>query len=789
MFSFPWRSIFLGGATCAIAPILLGQQTGLSGVITDASGAHVRAATVVMRCAVGLSRIVHTNENGQYEFRGIADGCTLNISAPGFAPVTRVIAQGEHTIDMTLAVQQASNAITVSADSGYVAVEGSTATKTNTPLTEVPQAISVVTRDQMDEQVVQSVPQALRYSAGMVPELRGLSGGGYETLSSRGFSMEEYLDGLRLPNAGAGFLVPSFDPNDLERIEILHGPASVLFGQAYPAGLVNLSSKQPRARSVRSVEFMPGNYDRLQGTWDFTGAIDRREHFLYRLTGMARDTHSQVDFDEQERYMVAPSFTWKPDEKTSLTALFNYQYDPHVGFYNLLPAAGTVLANPNGLIPTSFNPGDPGYDKHARRQYAGGYLFTRTIDPVWSFQQNFRYFHLADNFTTIYTSAIAADDRTLSRYSFINNEHLDAVTLDTHASAVTRHGSWRQTVIMGVDYQTLPYQEAYGFDYNVPTQDIYAPKYYQTITRPSFTGDDHVKFWQTGLYGQDQLRYKRLAFTVGGREDWTSTTDHESLSNSNQKQSDHAFTGRAGVVYQAGSGFSPYFSYATSFQPSIGTDVQGHTFKPTTGQQYEVGLKYQPSGINAFITLSAFNLTEQNVTTTNPQQPQFSVQTGAVRSRGIELEGHANLNNGVGIVAAYSYLDNTVTSSNTTDSTYGINKGKTLYGTPQNIASLWLDYTSHWHILSGFNIGSGVRFNGRTYGDNADSFRVPAYTLIDATARYVLPIISNDKYRWQILMNTTNITDRRYVSACLNAAAGCFYGTRRNIIGSIGLKW
>jgi iron complex outermembrane receptor protein len=772
-----------------LLPYGFGQEAGLAGTVSDASGARVRAATVTLQCGSSLPKLIHTDENGKYEFKNLQEGCTLQVDAPGFAQATRDVSSGQHDVDIVLAVQQASNSITVNADTGYVAVEASTGTKTDVPLTEVPQAISVVTRDQMDEQVVQSVPQALRYSAGMVPEIRGINGGAYETLSGRGFMMEEYLDGLRLPNAGAGFLVPSFDPTDLERIEILHGPASVLFGQAYPAGLVNLSSKQPRAHSARSVEFTPGSYDRLQGTWDFTGALDQREHFLYRLTGLARDTHSQVDLDEQERYMLAPSFTWKPDEKTSLTTLFNYQYDPHVGFYNLLPAAGTVLANPNDIIPTSFDPGDPGYDKHARRQYAAGYLFTRTLNNIWTIQQNFRYFHLADNFTTIYTEDLEADNRTLDRYSFVNNEHLDATTLDTHASATINRGAWRQTILMGVDYQTLPYVEAYGFDYSVPTQDIYAPKYYLPIARPAYAGDDHVKFWQTGVYGQDQLRYKRLAFTFGGREDWMSTEDHERISGSDQKQSDHAFTGRAGAVYQVGAGLTPYFSYSTSFQPSIGTDAQGNTFKPTTGQQYEAGVKYQPSGVNAFITLSAFNLTEQNVTTTNPQQPQFSVQTGAVRSRGIELEGHANLNNGLSLIAAYSLLANTVTSSNDTDSTYGINQGKTLYGTPRNITSFWVDYTPHVRKLSGFNLGSGARFNGRTFGDDADSFSVPSFTLIDATARYALPFIGSEKYRWQLSVNATNIADKRFVSTCIDAAADCFYGARRNVLGSVGLKW
>lgn len=279
------------------------QTLHISGAVTDTSNARVRAATVTLACAEQPVLQTYTDSDGRYEFHASGQRCTLKVSAAGFAIFTQQVAAenvNEHN-DMILPVQQVSNSVTVSAESGYVAVASATATKTDTPIAEVPQAISVITRDQMDEQGIQTVPEALRYSAGVIPELRGISGDAYETIEGRGFSMEEYLDGLRLPNSGAGFLIPSFDPTGLERIEILHGPASVLFGQAYPAGLVNLVSKQPRAESSRMVEFTPGEYNRLQGDWDFTGPFDQAKHFLYRLTGVARDKQSQVDYNEEER--------------------------------------------------------------------------------------------------------------------------------------------------------------------------------------------------------------------------------------------------------------------------------------------------------------------------------------------------------------------------------------------------------------------------------------------------------------------------------------------------------
>jgi iron complex outermembrane recepter protein len=789
MFRF-FRPVSVLASFSLLGPFLSAQTAQYEGTVSDTSGARIAAATLTLQCPQQPARQIHTDAGGHFVLPHAEGNCTLQVTAFGFSTVTMPIDQLRDG-NVVLSVKQVSNTVTVNADSGYVAVASSTGTRTDTPLAEVPQALSVITRDQIDVQAAQSIPEALRYSAGMLGEVRGISTDAYEVLSGRGFQMEEYLDGMRLPNAGAGFLVPSFDPFDLQSIEVLHGPASVLFGQAYPAGLVNVVSKQPRNTPFGQVDFTPGNYDHLQGDWDFGGPIDQQARFLYRVAGLARHTDQQVNFSQQERFMLSPSITWRPDEKTSLTGLLNWQYDPHVGFYNLLPASGTVTPNPFGIIPTSFDPGEPDFDKHSRRQYAGGYLFSRELSDGWNIQQNFRYFHLDDNFQNVYTEDLEADNRTIDRYSFVNNEHISAYTVDTHATKSLNQGGVQQTILMGVDYQSLPYDEAYGFDFTtIPTLDVFAPKYGAVIAVPSYAGDDVVKYHQTGVYGQDQARWKRLAATLGGREDWTRTSGVDAVSGASEgNQPNHAFTGRAGLVFLAGHGLSPYYSYSTSYQPEIGVDQEGNTFRPTTGQQHEIGLKYQPGNFNGFFTASIYDLNEHNVLTTDPTNVNFSVQTGAIRSRGMDLEAHANLTSGLNVIGAYSLLQNEVTEANATESVLSITQGKTLYGTPRNQFSVWTDYAPHTHILSGLDIGGGARFVGRTFGDDANDFTVPSSTLVDAEARYTLRGIGTEKYHWQVSINATNLTDKRYVTACLDAAAGCFYGQRRNILGNIGVKW
>ncbi len=769
------------------------QSSAMSGLITDPSGAVVPHAQVTLTNErTHATWKVGSSNSGLYSVPLVPPGnYTIEVDAPGFkhyvqTGITIESAQAL-ALDVHLQLSGSAQSVTVNGEAnGYVATNSLAGTKTDTPLIETPQSLSVVTREQMNAQQAQSVPQALRYSAGVLAEWRGTDTDGLESVNARGFTMQEYLDGLLLPQGE--YNVPSFEPFGLERVEILHGPASVLYGQASPGGLVVLASKQPKREAYHEVQFVAGSYGRYQGSIDFSGPFLNNRHLFYRLIGLARDTNTQVDHIEQQRYFIAPDITWQPSDNTVLTVLPSYQYDPKAGMYNFVPALGTVFNNPAGPISTSLDVGEPDFDKHSRRQYAIGYLFAHRFNPTWSFHQNFRYTHLVDKLDNVFSQGLGADNRSLTRYGFINHEYAYQTTLDNQALATLNYGPVKQTIIAGVDYQNIPSGEAYGFNFAVPTLDAYSPVYSQTIAYPSLTGDEALNQYQVGVYAHDQIRYRKWAFSLGGREDWAGTHDHEKISGTRQEQKDHAFTGRVGAVYLFDHGIAPYFSYSTSFQPDLGVDFSGRAFKPTTGQQYEAGVKYQPANFNGFITLAVFNLTEQNVATTDPAHPQFSIQTGELRSRGIELEGHTNLPNHLNLVASYSYLQNIVTKSNDTAAAYGINVGKTPYATPRNIASLWADYTIPGGLASGLNFAVGGRLVGRTFGNALNTFNVSSNALVDAAVHYDLKKLNSDLGRWQLSVNASNLADRRYVASC-SSDTNCIFGLRRNVLGAVNFKW
>jgi iron complex outermembrane receptor protein len=281
----------------------------------------------------------------------------------------------------------------------------------------------------------------------------------------------------------------------------------------------------------------------------------------------------------------------------------------------------------------------------------------------------------------------------------------------------------------------------------------------------------------------------RLRILLGARQDWLEETD--SYGDSASHESDHKLTYRGGLVYLFDNGLAPYASYSTSFQPQVGNTFDGTPFVPTLGRQYEAGLKYQPPGSNSFLTAAVYDLTEQNVLTTDPEHPQFQVQIGAIRSRGVELSQHVSLHESLNLIASYTYLDSRYLKSDTTDT--GIDgittsiQGKQQYAVPENVGSLWASYDLRGAGLAGLQVSAGARYTGSSYGDAVNSFAVPAVTLVDAALRYEMGALDRRFDGLRLQLNASNLLDKTYVASC--NAGTCNYGVRRVVYGSAIYNW
>ena len=688
--------------------------------------------------------------------------------------------------------------------------QSATGTKTDTPIQKVPQSISVVTAEEMALHQPKSVKEALSYTPGVAVGTRGASNT-YDYLIIRGFaadgqSQNNYLNGLKLQ--GNFYNDAVIDPYMLERAEIMRGPVSVLYGKSSPGGLLNMVSKRPTTEPLKEVQFKAGTDSLFQTGFDFSDALDDDGVYSYRLTGLARSANAQQKGSEEQRYAIAPAFTWRPDDKTNFTFLSYFQNEPETGYYGWLPKEGTVEPLPNGKrLPTDFNEGAKN-NTYSRNEKMIGYSFDHEFNDTFTVRQNLRFAQNKVSQKSVYGYGMCSDPlytkdqealkaspclsipqsqwgHTLTRQYVIDNEKLENFSVDTQLQSKFATGSVDHTLLTGVDFMRMrnDIDSWFGYAGSVAPSDIY------NLDRSDFDFGAHpnpsgpyrvlLKQKQTGLYVQDQAQWDKVLVTLGGRYDWADQSSFNRDYGNKSERDDKEFTCRGGVNYLFDNGGTPYFSYSESFEPASQTDANGDLFAPSKGKQYEVGVKYVPEDRPIVVTGALYQLTKTNNLMADPNGSLFSVEGGEIRARGVELEAKAALSASVNVVGSYTYTD----AEYTTDTTY---KGNTPAQVPKHMASLWADYTFFDGPLSGLTLGTGGRYTGSSYGDPANSFKVGSYTVVDALVRYDLARVGMAGSN--VALHVNNLFDREYVASCFNTY-GCFWGAERQVVATATFRF
>ncbi|WP_276574432.1 TonB-dependent siderophore receptor [Pseudomonas tohonis] len=652
--------------------------------------------------------------------------------------------------------------------SGYVATAAGTATKTDTPIIETPQSISVVTRDQITDIHAQSLRDVLGYTAGVIATEADdrLT----DTFVLRGFQISgsTFRDGMRyMSNIYDG----TQEPYGMERVEVLRGASSVLFGQAAPGGIINVVSKLPTREELHEIKAETGSNDRQQLATDHGGALT--DTLSYRFTALQRKSDTTTDHVPDDRTYIAPSLTWQPDDATSLTLLATYQKSRTAYVYGL-PAEGTVLPNPNGHISRHTFTGEPGYDKSVITAWDIGYRFEHAFNDDLKVRQNLRYFESENEMPSVWldsfidpqmtTVARGAQDRVDDSRNFV---------VDTQLEARFHHQRVEQTVLAGVDYGDRHLQTD-RYDYDLTPLNVFNPVYGGTFTaRGPAPYSSRNRTRQSGVYLQDQIKFdERWVLLLGGRQDWAKQKEDALYGNDRSRQDSDAFTKRVGLVYLADNGLAPFVSYSESFEPQAGRSRAGQDFDPTEGEQYELGIRYQPPGSNALYSAALYQLTRSNVLTTDPVDTNFQVQTGEIRSRGLELEAKADIGSNASVTASYAYTQAEVTKSNSG------NEGQKTGGMPRNMFSVWGDYRFGQVGPGELRAGAGVRYVDKVPGLFSTRIVAPSYTLVDAMLGYAMG-------PWDLTLNVTNLTDEDYLSYTYAA----FYGAERQVTAGVAYRW
>jgi iron complex outermembrane receptor protein len=659
----------------------------------------------------------------------------------------------------------------------YRVPDAATGTRTDTLIRDIPQSIQVIPEEVIKDQRVTRLRDALLNVGGVVQN--GGFGGGVDQLATRGF----FNGGL----FGGGILVDGFNDGrngiretaNIERIEVLKGPASVLYGGVEPGGVINLVTKQPLREPFFNAELSASSFSTFRPSLDISGPLNSDKTLLYRLNSVYETSDGFRDFDQDiQRFFISPTLKWEIGKATNVTFQFDYLNDER-------PFDRGFLAFGDGILDTPLRRIFEEPDDVRRVEEIGfSYRLEHNFNDNWKIRNAFRY-QSSDTFD-YRAEPVRLDETTgiLTRNFRSNDDYRENYTLQTDLVGKFATGSINHTLLFGVD---LARATSGGTQSRLPggltpSIDVFNPVY-NVIPRPGLEELTNVvrnnQNISTGLgiFVQDQIAFAdNLKFVVGGRLDFVDQDSKDLRDGSESNQYDTAITPRLGIVYQPIQPISLYASYSQSFQPNSGTRADGSFLEPERGTQYEVGVKGEFLDGKLAATLAAYRITRSNIATTDIISGTGSIAIGEQRNQGIELNVAGEITPGWNVIASYSYIDALITEDN--DGFAG-NRPENI---PFNTASLWTTYELQRGNLQGLGFGLGLFYVGDRQGDFDNTFVIPGYLRTDAAIYY-------KRDNWRAGINIQNLFDQLYFQGANFGRVSIEPGAPLTVIGSFSVTF
>lgn len=661
---------------------------------------------------------------------------------------------------------------------GYSAVNSNAATKTATPLINTARTVNVVGRQQMEDQGATNVNDALLYTPGVFTQLAGASKRS-DTISLRGFHGGDvdntFLDGMRLQSDPGSYSAMQIDPFFLERIDVVKGPSSSLYGRSMPGGIVNFTTRKPQQKQQGLFRVFAGSHGHRGAGVDVTGALPDKQLGEYRLTAIGDQTNTQYDDVESKRYAIMPQVNFHLGENTDLLLSAILQHDPSAGYH------GSVPYDVAHHVKSSWSDVDKDNNDFDRKQHIFSYDLTHRFNDHLKFNSRARYTDMDVTMSQVAQYGKASENPLrLGRTYYGSRENLHAFSTDNNLQWDFNTGPIEHQVLFGGDFQRMK-NSLYFTSATASTIDPYHFSHENGLTSGITKGANEThRIQQGGVYLQDQMKWNRVHLSLGGREDWLDRKYHQ-VGTGTDSRSDHKFSANASLLYAFDNGISPYYSFSQATDPSPDSVVDGAVPPPTDSEQHEIGVKYQPNGTDDLYQVAFYNLVQKNVQQRTGVSPIVYSGVGDIRSRGIELSANTHITSKLRAIASYSYNKQSYRSNSSS-----FQKGQTPYLSPKQMASLWMQYD----FPKGVRAGVGERYvEGADFYDSssqstaATRHKSASYALTDA-------FISTDLGQWtsalqgaSLQLNVTNLFNRHYLS-CLDSTY-CYFGDQRNIVATM----
>jgi iron complex outermembrane receptor protein len=655
---------------------------------------------------------------------------------------------------------------------GYHATRSATGTKTDTPLIETPFSVQVVSRELFDAQQVLKIEDAVKNVSG-VYVAHGPDGNTMDRFVIRGFQTHSYgatyQDGLkdfsRAPKEVAG----------LERVEVLKGPAAIMYGRIEPGGMINRVSKRPQIESATDIEQQIGSYDFYRTTLDSTGALDRDSQWLYRANAAFEDSDGFKDFTHNRRVYIAPQLEWRPSEATRVRGAIEF-LDDERSWAQTYGTIGNLDGPINDPIETNLNGKD---DLYEDRSVSYALDWSHHLNDDWRLQQRITYLDRKSQANGTWLSEADAQGNYTREHWGWEDERVEVGSINLEVFGHFSTGIFEHTLLVGADYFDEDYDSGgWAFGGTPVTSNVRAPNY-DTSYRTGYDVDvfKYLNEGQ-GIYAQDQIALgQRWRVLIGARYD--DARYSYTYGTSTLTADDAALTWRGGVLYQVRPELSLYVSYVEGFGSSNFDYVTETAFDPETSEQMEAGVKWQPHP-SFGMSVAIFQLVKDNLTMADPNDPLRTILAGEATSEGIEVDVSGQITSNWSVVAAYAYTDVSYTRSDTM-------QGERLFGVPRNGASFW---TSYQFGSTGFEMGAGLVHRSsqlgtqRAWSPDIYPYTLEEYTLVDLMAGYSFDLGGRLA---KVQLNVSNATDERYNPSSYGDMSRIVLGEPRMIMGSFRL--
>ncbi|NJM56466.1 MAG: TonB-dependent siderophore receptor [Synechococcales cyanobacterium RU_4_20] len=660
----------------------------------------------------------------------------------------------------------------------------SSATGTDTPILETPFSIQVIPQEVIRDQQATAIKDVLRNVSGVSyrGDVQSRSG---DTFILRGFSGGYHVlrNGVRrFGGSGEVSIQPVNEIANIEQIEVLKGPASILYGAIEPGGLINIVTKKPLSQPLFETELQLGNRGLVRPRFDISGPLTADKSILFRLNGLYQTVDSVRALEQRdEKFLAAPALTWRLGDRTTLNLAAEYVKTNRPADFGLPAKDGQVI---DVSIDRVTN--DPS-DSVISRSFTTGYTLDHQLSEQWKLKNSFNYSYSDYDFGVVFLPlSFDADTDTVFRVPASQDSQTRNYTLQTNLVGEFATGNVEHKLLAGFDYTRQMSQVFSKVDFTPSFLDIFNPVYAELkpdeSTLPDFGGDE-VKASNWGFFLQDQVSlFKNLKLLAGLRYDTLSqktvNRPGSSIEAGTTELDETALTPRLGLLYQLTDNLSLYGSYSRSFTPNIGSTATGRPLDPQKGKGYEFGIKTELFDRKLLTTIAYFDITKQNVVGTDPDFPLFSIATGEQQSRGIELDVAGELAPGWQVIGSYAH-----TNAKVTEDSDPANVGKKLFGTPDNAASLWSTYEIQQDNFKGLGFGLGLNYVGDRQGDNANTYRLGSYVTADAALFY-------KRDRWRLGLNLKNIGNVKYIESSFgDNASGSNFGPPFTVIGSLSVQF